>query len=293
MDFTPTVLASVSVPNGRAELVEWQWPGMLDFIRAEQDLMVEMSLPPYAADASACLPEIDAERRSFMGTLFVRWPGVTISGRSEGGRIQVVRCVIGQAAAARITALRPEPDQAFLRGLLAIRSEALRSLMRLLHREMANPVDRSEQAVAALLDLVVIELARIVAGDAATSGTGRLAAWQFRKIRERLALPGPAPAVAELAALCGISARHLHRQFIALTGKTVADYIEATRIEEAKRLLGLGDRPIKAIAQACGFAHANSFARAFRRFTGVTPLAFRQQGGNGTGLATSDQPTTH
>ena len=277
MDFTPTVLASVTAPAGRAELVEWQWPTMLDFTRSEDELMIIMSLPPYAAEASACLPEIDADRRCFMGTLFTLWPGVVVSGRSEGGRIQVVRCVIAGEAARRLLALRPDPDPAFLRALLAIRSDALRSLMRLLQRELTRSDAPTEAAVAALVDLIVIELSRIVEREPTVARTGRLAAWQFRRIRERLARPGPSPTVPELAALCGISARHLHRQFLALTGKTVADYIEATRIEEAKRLLGRGDRPIKAVAEACGFTHANSFARAFRRSTGLSPLAFRQR----------------
>ncbi len=289
-DFTPSVLASIAAPAGRAELLEWHWPPMVDFTRAEDELMVEMSLPPYAADASACLPDIAGDQRCFMGTLFVRWPGVTISGRSEGGRIQVVRCAIAADRAAPMLALRPNPDAAFLRAMLAIRSDALRSLMRLLHRELANAGDPSPAAVAALVELVAIELARLIAQPAAPAGTGRLAAWQFRRIRERLAEPGPVPSVAELAALCGISARHLHRQFIALTGKTVADYIEATRIEEAKRLLGSSNSPIKAVAEACGFAHANSFARAFRRYTGLSPHAFRQQGGV---QARSQSQTTH
>lgn len=291
MDFTPSVLASITVPAGRAELVEWQWPPMVDFTRRETELMVEMSLPPYAADASACLPDIDPERRFFMGTLFVRWPGVTINGRSEGGRIQVVRCTLSEQAASGLLALRPDPDPAFLRSMLAIRNETLRALMRMIQRELVQrdlaPAEgQSERALAALLDLVVIELGRLFAHDTAPATSGRLAAWQFRKIRERLALPGPTPSVAELAALCGISARHLHRQFVALTGKTVADYVEAARIEEAKRLLGHGNRPVKAIAQACGFAHANSFARAFRRSTGLSPLAWRQQSGHGPSATT-------
>lgn len=280
MEIAPTILAGMAVPGGRAELVEWHWPSMVDFARAEDALMVEMSLPPFAADASACLAEIEPERRCFMGTLFVRWPGVAISGRSAGGRIQVVRCAIADPAARAIIALQPEPSPAFLRGLLAIRTEALRSLMRLLQRELANPVEQSAAAVAALVELVTIELRRIVARAAENTATaGRLADWQFRRIRERLAQPGPAPAVAELAALCGISVRHLHRQFRALTGKSVADYIEAVRIEQAKHLLAPPGPPIKAIAEACGFAHANSFARAFRRSTGLSPLAWRQRGG--------------
>lgn len=286
MDLSPTVLASVTVPGGRAELVEWHWPAMIDFTTAEQALVVEMSLPPFASDASACLAEIEPERRCFMGTLFVRWPGVAISGRSEGGLIQVVRCIIAEPAASTIMARQPDPSPAFLRGLLAIRTEALRSLMRLLQRELANPVDRNAAVVAALTDLITIELDRIVARAAEATGTGRLAAWQFRRIRERLAQPGPAPTAADLAALCGISVRHLHRQFPALTGKSVADYIEAVRIEQAKLLLNRPGQPIKAIAEACGFAHANSFSRAFRRSTGLSPLSWRQRGEPASGAPT-------
>jgi AraC family transcriptional regulator len=274
MDTVPTILAHVQAGADRAELVEWDWPTMLDFARVEQGLMVEMALPPYAAEASACLPDLDPQRRCLMGTLFVRWPGITVAGRSEGGRIRVVRCLFGEARARALMQLCPDPDPAFLKSLLSIRNEALRTLMQLLRRELANPVDRSEAAVAALVDLIAVELQRLIARPQG-SGTGRLAGWQFRRIRERLAGPGPTPGVAELAALCGISARHLHRQFLALTGATVADYIEAARIEQAKHLLAARDEPIRAIALACGFAHANSFARAFRRSTGLSPLAFR------------------
>lgn len=285
MDLTPTILAptilaQTQTPTGRAELVEWHWPTMFDFTRTEDSLMVEMSLPPMAAEASACLPELDPARRCHMGSLFARWPGVMVSGRSEGGHIRVVRCVFAPDRTLALLAGRPRPSAAFLKSLLAIRSEALRMLMQLLRRELANPVDPSETAIAALTELIAIEFARLIARPDEPVGTGRLAAWQFRRIRERLAAPGAVPSVAELAALCGISARHLHRQFLALTGATVADYIENARIEQAKRLLHAREHPIKAIAQACGFAHANSFARAFRRSTGLTPLAFRQRGDN-------------
>ncbi len=312
MDMAPTLLAQAHTPNGRAELVEWQWPTMVNFARSETDLMIEMSLPPFAADASACLPQIDPNRRCIMGTLFLRWPDVMISGRAEGGHIRVVRCVFSGEQARLLMAGQPDPDAAFIRSLLAIRNEPLRTLMHLLRRELSNPLDRSAAAVAALVDLIAVELGRLIRlqtqrASTAKTGTGRtgtgrtgtgrtgtgptnagrLAAWQFRRIRERLSHAGPAPGVAELAALCGISTRHLHRQFLALTGATVADYVEATRIEQAKRLLDGRDHPIKAIAQACGFAHANSFARAFRRSTGLNPLAFRQRGHDSAALITT------
>ena len=60
-------------------------------------------------------------------------------------------------------------------------------------------------------------------------------------------------------------------------GIAPAQELETSRIEEAKRLLALCERPIKGVALACGFAHANSFARAFRRSTGISPQSFRQR----------------
>ena len=72
MDLTPTILARVDTPAGRAELIEWHWPAMLDFTRVEDELMLEMSLPPMAAEASACLPDLDPARRCHMGSLFAR-----------------------------------------------------------------------------------------------------------------------------------------------------------------------------------------------------------------------------
>ncbi|MFN3553839.1 MAG: helix-turn-helix domain-containing protein [Novosphingobium meiothermophilum] len=279
IDYAPRILTCVKTPLGRAETVEWHWPDMLDFTRRESDLMIEMSVPPTSANASACFPEIDEQRRCFMGTLFVRWPGVLVAGRSEGGRIRVVRCVFGPEQTAHLMALRPKPNLAFLQGLLAIGSETLRLLLGLMQRELENTTDRREDAVAALIGLAAIELERVIGQQVRPSVSGRLAPWQFRRIRERLARPGLLPSVAELAALCGISPRHLQRQFLALTGKTVADYMETTRIEKAKALLEQGDLPVKAVAQACGFSHPNSFTRAFRRSTGQTPRAFRQSAG--------------
>lgn len=275
-DYPPTMLARVETPLGRAEIVEWRWPAMFDFIRREGELMVEMSVPPASADASACFPELNEKRRCFMGTLFTRWPGVLVSGRAEAGHIRVVRCVFGPDHAARLMSLRPAPDLGFLQAMLSLGNETLRTLLGLIKRELQHTTDCSEAAIAALMELVAVEMERVILREATASISARLAPWQFRRIRERIDRPGPPPPVAELAMLCGISPRHLHRQFHALTGKTVADYIETTRIEQAKTLLERGAQPIKAVAQACGFSHPNSFTRAFRRTTGQTPLAFRQ-----------------
>lgn len=276
MDYTPQVIESCKVEGGRFELVEWQWPDILDFVRTENDLMLEMSLPPMAADASACFPDIAPDKRCFMGTLFIRYPGIAVSGRSEGGRIRVMRCVIDPDPAQAIIGTS-EPTLGFLQGLLNIRSEALRSLMRLAHREITKPVDRSQEAMEAMFTLVRIEMHRVFDRAAEAEICSRLAPWQFRRIRERIENGAPPPTVTELARICGISPRHLHRQFLALTGKTVSAYVEACRVEQAKKLLADQEFPVKQVAEKCGFNHPNSFARAFRRATGLSPSEYRQR----------------
>ena len=276
IDFTAQVMESCAVSGGRFELVEWHWPDLVSFERTEEQLMLEMSLPPMAADASAYFPTIDPERRCFMGALFVRHPGICIGGRSEGRQIRVIRCVFDDENTAAIIGER-EPGLPFLQGLLNIRNEALRNLMRLAHRELINPVDRSQEAMEALFRLVRVELRRVFHQAAGPETVSRLAPWQFRRVRERIEAGAPMPDMAELAALCGISARHLHRQFLALTGKTVSAYIETYRIEQAKLLLARTDVPLKQVAEQAGFAHGNSFARAFRRATGLSPRQFRQR----------------
>lgn len=277
MDVEPTVVSGEKLESGRIELVEWAWPRLLEFVHTEDQLMLEMSLPPLSADASACYTEIAPDQHCFMGTLFVRYPGYALSGRSEAGRIRVLRFVFDAPRAAPILEACPDPSVEFLHSLLNIRSDTLRSLMRLALRELAGQGEHSRFALEALMQLVGIELARLFERQQDGRCGGRLAPWQYRRIKERLEEPREPPTVAELANLCGISARHLHRQFLALTGKTVSGYIDARRIERAKELLAQRDNPIKHVAMTCGFTHGASFSRAFRRETGLTPQDYRQR----------------
>jgi AraC family transcriptional regulator len=149
--------------------------------------------------------------------------------------------------------------------------------MRLAHRELVNPLDRSAEAMEALFRLIRVELRRVFRQAASAATASRLAPWQFRRVRERIEAGAPLPSVTELAALCGISPRHLNRQFIALTGKTISAYIETYRIEQAKLLLADAGVPMKQVAERAGFSHGNSFARAFRKATGLAPREYRQR----------------
>jgi AraC family transcriptional regulator len=284
MDLTPAILREAVAPLARFQLVEWLWPDVIDFGLAETALMLEMSLPPFQTDSTVEFPDLDPGNRCLMGSLFVRHPGVELGGRGDGGRIRVLRCIFADGVRASLAIPRPDREHLpLLRALLDIRDDTLRALMRIAHRELADEAEPSPDMLDPLAKLLVAGLRRFTSRHPAGHAPGRLAAWQYRRIRERLAADEPLPAPAELAALCGISARHLDRQFLALTGSTVANYIDRFWLDRAKAMLGGSGESIKAIAFACGFAHANSFARAFRRATGASPSAYRQASGGNPG----------
>jgi transcriptional regulator GlxA family with amidase domain len=77
--------------------------------------------------------------------------------------------------------------------------------------------------------------------------------------------------VATLARRAGVSERHLARLFRAETGTTVADHVEAVRVEAARRLLEHDDAGLGTVASRCGFRTVETFHRAFKRRTGITP----------------------
>jgi AraC-like DNA-binding protein len=85
-----------------------------------------------------------------------------------------------------------------------------------------------------------------------------------------------APDYARLAARYGMGLSTLRRRFREATGTPLHDYVLQKRMARARRLLGEGDLPIKAVANELGYADVYFFAAQFRRLTGVTPAAYRK-----------------
>ncbi len=79
-----------------------------------------------------------------------------------------------------------------------------------------------------------------------------------------------------LAARCGMSERTFVRSFRAETGATPAAYIEALRVEAARRLLESSDLTVAAIAGAVGLGRPERLHRAVRRQLDTTPDRYRQ-----------------
>ena len=86
--------------------------------------------------------------------------------------------------------------------------------------------------------------------------------------------------VGDLAQRLHVSQEYLTRTFRNHVGMTPGKYLVQVRVEHAKLLLQQGDHSIAFVADACGFANGNYFARVFRSCVGVSPSVYaREQAG--------------
>lgn len=69
----------------------------------------------------------------------------------------------------------------------------------------------------------------------------------------------------------------LQERFVAVTGRTIMDYVTALRIEVAQGLLRDTLVPVTEVGERTGYADAASFSRAFRKAVGTAPSEYRER----------------
>lgn len=74
-----------------------------------------------------------------------------------------------------------------------------------------------------------------------------------------------------------LSERHFARVFRQETGSSPAGYVEAVRVEAARRLLEGTDQPLDQVAAASGFGSVETLHRALRKQLDTTPAAYRRR----------------
>lgn len=89
-------------------------------------------------------------------------------------------------------------------------------------------------------------------------------------------LSGPLT-VEALAHEAGMSVRNFARVFRQEMKMTPADFVEAARIDEARRMLQDSSASLQRIADACGFGHVDVMRRTFMRKIGVGPSDYRRR----------------
>ena len=74
-----------------------------------------------------------------------------------------------------------------------------------------------------------------------------------------------------------ISSYYLSHQFKQVTGFTLTDYIQMTRVRNVQSLLMGSGMQVTEIALACGFSSFSQFNRVFQKHIGMTPSKYRAQ----------------
>ncbi|GLQ46488.1 transcriptional regulator [Dyella lipolytica] len=112
-------------------------------------------------------------------------------------------------------------------------------------------------------------------GEAAPAGRSALQGLQ-RWVAAHLAEDHSVPLMAERMHL---SPRHFARLFRSEVGVSPAAWVEATRVEAARRLLESGHYAPKQVAAECGFSNGDHLRRAFMHYVGVSPADYRKRHG--------------
>jgi AraC-like DNA-binding protein len=133
---------------------------------------------------------------------------------------------------------------------------------------LAAPVRGADPSLGVLLERHASELlARLPAqGDVVYRVKGHLTR----------ALPGEVPAIEATAKALGSSARTLQRALQA-AGTTYQAAVDEVRRDLALAFLREPQRTVSEVAFLVGFTEVAAFTRAFRRWTGEVPSAFRQR----------------
>lgn len=88
----------------------------------------------------------------------------------------------------------------------------------------------------------------------------------------------PDLSLASLADELELSERHISALIKERTGISYRELVTKLRIEAARRLLDDTDRPVGDIAAYCGYENDNTFYKAFRKWTGLSPSVYRRAG---------------
>jgi AraC-like DNA-binding protein len=165
------------------------------------------------------------------------------------------------------------------------RAWGMEATLELLTEEIRRKQPGYRRAIEALVTKLLLDTARSVLelpdkpfmDDTPARGPSEATVRSIvRYIRDNYARP---LSIGDIAAQINLSERHASRLFSAAMGLSVMDYVTALRMEIAAQLLLDHHLSVNEIARATGYPDVRYFATVFRQRKGLTPTAFRQQGG--------------
>jgi len=157
--------------------------------------------------------------------------------------------------------------------------DILAKLIELVINEAAGQRFGSDSVVERLCDSLFVLVIRYCIEEGLV-GEGVFAAMQDRRLATVLGLIHQQPwqpwTVAELCSKAGLSKTVLSEKFAALIGSSPIEYLSAWRLQIAAGWLMEPGMSVERVAERCGYDSVPAFSKAFKRYFGISPGAFRR-----------------
>ncbi len=162
--------------------------------------------------------------------------------------------------------------------LLILKTEVQKDMVsELFHRaisESENDLPEKDEAIMALLDLILISCKRLFDGPSDEGSLkGLVLVKRFKQLIEKNCHENLS--VKDFAELLKITPSHLSETVKNITGRTSTDLINDRIIIEIKRMLLQTDLTISEIGYKLNFSDQSYFSKYFKKLTGITPQHFR------------------
>lgn len=253
-----------------------QEPPFRGVFSARPDTLIVLHLNG-PAGVTRTLGDTEAKRVMAPGALFILPGGVDVGIELEHP-LESLHIYIRRAVLDRVAVEMGMPSAQLL-PRMGVRDPLIEQLALCIREQLERREPQSARHVDYVAQVLAARLLRkhCAQSEPRAGPSSRRVEDAIRRVIEHMEANIAEPlGVQRLERISGLGSRRFSIEFKRVTGMSPHRYLMTLRIEHAKRMLQHRE-PIAEIAVACGFSHQEHLTNVFRRFTSVTPGAYRRE----------------